>query len=146
MRLTRPCPPTCRIAQTTRLSLSPAVSNRRSSLIARARAGDELAVERLFQLHFHPLRRWASGRLPKWARDVWPTRTTLSRRPCIQTFKRIEEFEPRRVGALQAYLRQAVLNRIRDELRQKGRAPEAGELDDVEADSAAVAARTGDRA
>ena len=40
------------------------------------------------------------------------------------------------MGALQAYLRQAVLNRIRDELRQKGRAPEAGELGDLEADSA----------
>ena len=28
--------------------------------------------------------------------------------------------EPRRVGALQAYLRQAVLNRIKNELRRKG--------------------------
>ena len=104
-------------------------------LIARARAGDELAVERLFQLHFHPLRRWASGRLPKWARNLADT-DDLVQETLIRTFKRIEEFEPRRVGALQAYLRQAVLNRIRDELRQKGRAPEAGELGDLEADSA----------
>ena len=104
-------------------------------LIARARAGDERAVERLFQLHFHPLRRWASGRLPKWARSLADT-DDLVQETLIRTFKRIEEFEPRRVGALQAYLRQAVLNRIRDELRRKGRAPEAGELDDVEADSA----------
>ena len=34
----------------------------------------------------------------------------------------MESFEPRRVGALQAYLRQAVLNRLRDELRRKGAA------------------------
>jgi RNA polymerase sigma-70 factor (ECF subfamily) len=104
-------------------------------LIARARAGDERAVERLFQLHFHPLRRWASGRLPKWARSLADT-DDLVQETLIRTFRRIEEFEPRRVGALQAYLRQAVLNRIRDELRQKGRAPAAGELDDVKADSA----------
>jgi RNA polymerase sigma factor (sigma-70 family) len=104
-------------------------------LIARARGGDQLAVDRLFELHFRPLRRWASGRLPKWARDLADT-DDLVQETLIQTFKRIEAFEPRRVGALQAYLRQAVLNRIRDELRRKGRAPEAGELDDVEADSA----------
>jgi RNA polymerase sigma-70 factor (ECF subfamily) len=52
----------------------------------------------------------------------------------IQTFKRIEGFEPRRVGALQAYLRQAVLNRIRDELRRKRRQPNVTELDGLELD------------
>ena len=39
------------------------------------------------------------------------------------TDRNIERFEPRRVGALQAYLRQAVLNRLRDELRRKRREP-----------------------
>jgi len=57
----------------------------------------------------------ASGRLPKWARDRANT-DELVQKTLIQTFKRIEHFEPRRVGALQAYLRQAVLNRIRNEL------------------------------
>jgi RNA polymerase sigma-70 factor (ECF subfamily) len=104
-------------------------------LIARARGGDQTAVDRLFDLHFRPLRRWASGRLPKWARDLADT-DDLVQEALIQTFKRIETFEPRRVGALQAYLRQAVLNRVRDELRRKGRAPGAGELEDVKADSA----------
>ena len=52
----------------------------------------------------------------------------------MQTFKRIGDFEPRRVGALQAYLRQAVLNRLRDELRRKGRQPHATDLDGLEAD------------
>ena len=104
-------------------------------LIARARGGDQLAVDRLFELHFRPLRRWASGRLPKWARDLADT-DDLVQETLLQTFKRIEAFEPRRVGALQAYLRQAILNRVRDELRRKGRAPEAGELEDVKADSA----------
>jgi hypothetical protein len=35
----------------------------------------------------------------------------------------MDAFEVRGVGALQAYLRQAVMNRLRDELRRKGRAP-----------------------
>jgi RNA polymerase sigma-70 factor (ECF subfamily) len=104
-------------------------------LIARARAGDQQALDRLFHLHYRPLRRWASGRLPKWARDLADT-DDIVQETLIQTFKRIEAFEPRRVGALQAYLRQAVLNRIRDELRRKGRAPGAAELEDLKADSA----------
>jgi RNA polymerase sigma-70 factor (ECF subfamily) len=47
----------------------------------------------------------------------------------LRSFKQMERFEPRSEGALQAYLRQAVLNRIRDELRHKSRLPEAGLLD-----------------
>lgn len=97
-------------------------------LIARAKAGDELAVERLFARHRGPLRRWAAGRLPKWARQLTDT-DDLVQDALLQTFKRIELFDPRGAGALQAYLRQAVVNRVRDELRRKGRLPEALELD-----------------
>jgi len=53
----------------------------------------------------------------------------------VQTFKRIEDFEPRHVGALQAYLRQSVLNRIRNELRRKGRQAHATDLDGLEVES-----------
>jgi RNA polymerase sigma-70 factor (ECF subfamily) len=102
-------------------------------LIDRARAGDQAALERLFQRHLRPLQRWARGRLPGWARDVADT-DDLVQDTLIQTFKRIEGFEPRRVGALQAYLRQAVLNRIRDELRRKRRQPNVTELDGLELD------------
>ena len=59
----------------------------------------------------------------EWARDLADT-DDLVQDTLVQTFKRIEHFEPRRVGALQAYLRQAVLNRIRNELRRKGRQPQ----------------------
>ena len=104
-------------------------------LIERARAGDEEAMERLFARHLGPLQRWARGRLPKWARDVADT-DDLVQDTLAQTFRRIDDFEPRRVGALQAYLRQAVLNRIRNELRRAGRQPHAGDLDDVRSDSA----------
>jgi RNA polymerase sigma factor (sigma-70 family) len=104
-------------------------------LIERARAGDQQAVERLFARHVKPLQRWARGRLPKWARDLADT-DDLVQDTLLQTFKRIEDFEPRRVGALQAYLRQAVLNRIRNELRRKGREPHATDIDGIEVESA----------
>src|SRR6188508_3478712 len=81
------------------------------SLIERARAGDEQALEQLFARHLKPLQRWARGRLPKWARDLADT-DDLVQDTLLKTFKRIERFEPRRVGALQAYLRSAVLNRL----------------------------------
>ena len=103
-------------------------------LIERARAGDQEAMERLFARHLKPLQRWTRSRLPKWARDLADT-DDLVQETLVQTFKRIEHFEPRRVGALQAYLRQAVLNRIRNELRRKGRQPHATDLDGLEVES-----------
>lgn len=105
------------------------------SLLERARAGDSEALERLFVRYRKPLQRWASGRLPRWARDISDTED-LVQETLLSTFKRIGDFEPRRVGALQAYLRQAVLNRIREELRRKGRRPPNTDLDDIEVDSA----------
>ena len=103
-------------------------------LIERAHAGDQEALERLFARHLKPLQRWARGRLPKWARDLADT-DDLVQDTLLQTFKRIEDFEPRRVGALQAYLRQAVLNRIRNELRRNGRQPHATDLEGLEVES-----------
>jgi RNA polymerase sigma factor (sigma-70 family) len=103
-------------------------------LIAQARAGDQEALELLFARHLKPLQRWASGRLPKWARNLADT-DDLVQDTLAQTFKRIEHFEPRRVGALQAYLRQAVLNRILNELRRKARQPPSIDLEGLEVES-----------
>src|SRR5688500_11911856 len=102
-------------------------------LIERARAGDERALEVLFARHLKPLQRWASGRLPKWARDLADT-DDLVQDTLLRTFKRMEDFEPRRLGSLQAYLRTAVLNRLRDEIRRKGRQPETTDLDSLNSD------------
>jgi RNA polymerase sigma-70 factor (ECF subfamily) len=54
----------------------------------------------------------------------------------LQTFKRIDRFEVRGDGALQAYLRQGVLNRIRDEFRRASRRPANAPLDSHAADPA----------
>lgn len=103
-------------------------------LLDRARAGDRAALDALFVRHLKPLQRWARGRLPRVARDLTDT-DDLVQNTLLQTFKRLDTFEPRHVGALQAYLRRAVLNRIRDELRRAGRRPDQIHLDDAEVES-----------
>ena len=102
-----------------------------TALIERARAGDADAVNRLFARFVGPLQRWASGRLPRWARDISDT-DDLVQETLLRTFNRIGQFEPRGVGALHAYLRQAILNRVREELRRKGRRPEETSLNGLE--------------
>jgi RNA polymerase sigma factor, sigma-70 family len=116
-----------------KVNAAPADDDRESTfrLIDRAREGDAHAIELLFARHLKPLQRWAKGRLPQWARDLADT-DDLVQDALLQTFKKIDDFEARHVGALQAYLRQAVMNRIRDELRRKGRQPEIMGLDDIE--------------
>jgi RNA polymerase sigma-70 factor (ECF subfamily) len=98
-------------------------------LVTRAQQGDRSALEQLFSRHYAPLRRWASRRLPSWARDLSDT-DDLVQEALFQTFKRIDAFEARGAGSLQAYLRQAVLNRLRDELRRRAREPERVDLDE----------------
>ena len=103
------------------------------SLLTRAKAGDEQALNDLFARYVPSLQRWARGRLPRWARDLADT-SDLVQETLLQTFKKIEGFEHRGEGALQAYLRQAVMNRIRDELRKAQRRPQAVEIDDGQPD------------
>jgi len=103
-------------------------------LLTRANGGDRLALEALFIRHGPRLRRWASGRLPAWAREMTDT-DDLVQDALLQTFKKLEGFDVRGTGALYAYLRQAVLNRVKDELRRKSRRPQAVTLDDLAVDA-----------
>lgn len=89
-----------------------------SDLLDRARAGDSRALDELFARHLPRLRQWASGRLPRWARDLADT-TDVVQDTMVGTLKQLDRFEHRGDGALQAYLRQAVINRIRNELRRQ---------------------------
>lgn len=98
------------------------------TLLERAQGGDDHAINVLAMRYLPRLQRWATGRLPNWARDLAETQD-LVQESVFQAFKRIDAFEVRGEGALQAYLRQAVLNRIRMEIRRVGRRPVAGELD-----------------
>jgi RNA polymerase sigma-70 factor (ECF subfamily) len=96
-------------------------------LLEQAKAGDADALDRLLGRYLPPLRRWASGRLPRWARDLSDTQD-LVQDTVMHALKHLMAFRPQHEGALQAYLRQAVRNRIRDEFRRAHRRPAAAEL------------------
>jgi RNA polymerase sigma-70 factor (ECF subfamily) len=106
-----------------------------AALLVRARAGDGRAVDALFARCVPALQRWARGRLPQWARDVADTQDVVQE-AVIQTFKHLDTFDARGEGALQAYLRRAVMNRIRDHIRRVGRRPQAEAIDSRHADDA----------
>jgi RNA polymerase sigma factor (sigma-70 family) len=103
-------------------------------LLARVRQGDADALNRLLHRYVPSLRKWARGRLPRWARDLAETED-LVQDAVFRSLQRIETFEYRHEGALQAYLREAVLNRIRDECRRVGRRPLVESLDDQARDA-----------
>ena len=105
-------------------------------LVERAKTGDSNALNDLFARYLPSLRRWASGRLPRWTRDLMDT-DDLVQETVVRAVKRMDRFESRHEGAMQAYLRQAVVNRIRDEVRRAKRAPVSEVLDDNAAGIAA---------
>ena len=118
-----------------RNSRSRPASSRRSrlestaSLLARARAGDLAARDDLLSRYRESLKRFAHGRLPHCARSLIGTED-LVQTALIRALPRLKHFEARREGAFLAYLRQIVLNRIRDEVRQVSRRPVQGPLSD----------------
>ena len=103
-------------------------------LVIKARDGDRQAVEALLQRCLPDLRRWAHGRLPPAARGSLDT-GDLVQETVLHVLRRLDTFHPQHVGAMQAYLRQSVINRIRDEVRKIGRHPAPVELPgDLEGD------------
>lgn len=98
------------------------------ALVRRAQAGDQAALESLLTRYVPALTRWARGRLPVWARSLIDT-DDLVQDTVLQTIRRLDAFQPRGAGAFQAYLRQAVINRVRNEVRNATRRPPAGPLD-----------------
>lgn len=89
-------------------------------LLTRAKAGDQRALDDLFQRYMGPLKRWAHGRLPAWARDMRDT-DDLVQESVMHTLRQVKGFEPRRDGAFLAYLRTALHNKLRDEIRRARR-------------------------
>jgi RNA polymerase sigma factor (sigma-70 family) len=98
-------------------------------LILRVRQGDSAARERLFERSLPPLMRWARGRLPIYARDLADT-IDLVQDAAINTLNNLARFHPEHPGALHAYLREAVANRITDHIRRAKRRPVSVMLDE----------------
>ncbi len=91
-------------------------------LIARARSGDEGALNDLCAHYLPRLQNWARGRLPVWAQGPLDTHD-LVQDTFAHVLQRLGSFEPRHEGAFEGYLRQALLNRVRDQLRWAQRRP-----------------------
>jgi RNA polymerase sigma-70 factor (ECF subfamily) len=102
-------------------------------LVDRVKRGDQDALAVLMGRFLPRLQRWASGRLPGGVRDLADT-SDLVQDVLLQSFQKIEGQDFDRLGALQAYLRQAILNRIRDEFRKARRRPDVSELESAHAD------------
>ena len=87
-----------------------------SELLTRAKGGDARALDSLMERYLPRLQRWARGRLPMRARSLFDT-ADLVQETLLKTFERLEHVEVRGPGGFQAYVRTAVLNRMRDEVR-----------------------------
>jgi RNA polymerase sigma-70 factor (ECF subfamily) len=94
-------------------------------LLDRYKHGDDEAVNLLVERSLPPLKRWARGRLPDWARSLAETQD-LVQDAVIRAIPHLKHFEARHPGALQAYLRQAIANHIRDEIRKVNSRPAIG--------------------
>jgi RNA polymerase sigma-70 factor (ECF subfamily) len=93
-----------------------------SELLLKAKSGDRAALEALMVRYVPRLERWASGRLPVYARSLVDT-VDLVQETLLRVVKGLDGVEVRGPGSFQAYVRQAVLNRIRNEIRWARRRP-----------------------
>jgi RNA polymerase sigma-70 factor (ECF subfamily) len=103
-------------------------------LLERMQAGDRSARDELVQRYWPRLERWAQGRLPMGARDLYDT-ADIVQDTLIAALNRLPEFVPQHDGALQAYFRVALRNRIRSLAK---RALKRGERVDMESAVAAA--------
>lgn len=101
-----------------------------ATLLVRARNGDVPAREHLAARYLQLLGRWAHGRLPNAARDLVDT-DDLVQVTLVRALQNLENFEHRGEGAFLAYLRQILLNQIRNEARRARRRPEHVELSEA---------------
>jgi RNA polymerase sigma factor (sigma-70 family) len=93
-----------------------------TELLRRAKDGDRAALDALAARYLPRLRSWASGRLPMRARSLLDT-ADLVQETLLRTLERLDQVEVRGPGGFQAYVRSAVLNRIRDQIRWADRRP-----------------------
>lgn len=104
-------------------------------LLALVRDGDRRAREALMGRFLPVLRRWARGRLPGDARSLADT-DDLVQVTLIRALNSVQRFRSTREGAFLAYLRQTLLNAMRDEIRRSVRGPSREPVDDHLADGA----------
>lgn len=104
-------------------------------LLAKLRAGVQGAETRLVERCLPPLKRWAKGRLPRFARSLYDTQD-LVHDAIVKTLPRLQSFDPRGRGALLGFLMRAVNNKVIDEVRKARKRPESDTPLDTQPDSA----------
>lgn len=106
------------------------------TLLEMIRGGSAAAREQLIARYLPILRRWAHGRLPHRARGLADT-DDLVQVSLVRALSRMDDFEYRHEGAFLAYLRQVVLNAVREEIRRASRRPSGPPVTDSLPDQAA---------
>ena len=108
------------MSKTPRLSLSPPAKPADSTedLVIKARVGDRSAENEIVRRNLPRLRRFAHGRLPARLRNGCDTEDIVQD-SMLKTLRRLPTFDTTQPGGLQAYLRTAIQNRVRDEYRRR---------------------------
>jgi RNA polymerase sigma-70 factor (ECF subfamily) len=106
-----------------------------ATLLDRLRDGDDGAREQIMARCLPALRRWAHGRMPAGRRDLSET-DDLVQAALMRSMNHLDAFDAAAPGALFGYLRQIVLNLMRDEYRAVARQPRREMLDVDTADEA----------
>jgi RNA polymerase sigma-70 factor (ECF subfamily) len=98
-------------------------------LVERARKGDQTAWEMLVARYQGPLKRFARARLARQTHRLTDTDDVVQD-VTVSVFRRLHQIELRFPGALLAYLRRSVSNRVADEHRRAVRQGPTATLDD----------------
>jgi RNA polymerase sigma-70 factor (ECF subfamily) len=88
-------------------------------LLQRAKDGDTRALEHIMERYLPRLQRWARGRLPNHARSLLDT-SDLVQETLARTLQGLDRVEVRGRGGFEAYVRKAVLNGVKDQIRRAG--------------------------
>jgi RNA polymerase sigma-70 factor (ECF subfamily) len=107
---------------------TPLSSDSTLHVLERAQGGDTAAARVLMERALPSVRRWARGRLPRYARGDADTEDVVQD-AFLGTFKNLKRFQHHTVGALHMYLRRSVINRIRDLIRGSRRRASEVEAD-----------------
>ena len=101
-----------------------------AELVLKAKVGDRSAENEIVRRSLPRLKRFAHGRLPSRVRHGYDTEDIVQD-SMLHTLQRLSTFDPTRPGGLQAYLRVAIQNRVRDECRRPVRFGSSEALADV---------------
>lgn len=98
-------------------------------LLRRARGGDLEARDRILARYYPKLLRWASGRLPPQARSLSDT-ADLVQEVIFKAIRNLPHLEIPAHGGLLPYLRTAIRNLVRDQVRNARRHGRQAQIDD----------------